>query len=63
MTATPILDQNILFDLSQSMIPWDIVDGEYLTEPQPWRIGDLLRFILIVGPVTSNIDVAKFILN
>jgi P-type Mg2+ transporter len=63
ISATQLLVQNLLFDISLSTLPWDTVDDEFLAVPQPWRIGDILRFIILIGPFTSTIDLATFILN
>jgi Mg2+-importing ATPase len=63
MTPLQILVQNVLYDVSQIGIPWDHVDPEYLGVPQQWAIWDLLRFILILGPTSSTIDIATFCIN
>jgi Mg2+-importing ATPase len=63
MSATQLLVQNLLFDISLSTLPWDAVDEEYLEVPQPWRIWDILRYIVLIGPMTSTIDFATFFLN
>lgn len=63
MSATQLLVQNIIFDISLSTLPWDTVDEDYLAVPQPWRIWDILRYIIFIGPVTSTIDFATFFLN
>jgi Mg2+-importing ATPase len=63
MSATQLLVQNLLFDTSLSTLPWDTVDEEYLAVPQPWRIWDIFRYIVLIGPATSTIDFATFFLN
>ncbi len=63
MTALQILIQNLLYDISQIAIPWDRMDPEYLTVPQRWDIKDLLRFIVVLGPTSSTIDICTFSLG
>jgi Mg2+-importing ATPase len=63
MTALQILIQNLLYDLSQIAIPWDRMDAEYVAQPQRWDIKDLIRFILVLGPTSSTIDICTFCIN
>jgi Mg2+-importing ATPase len=63
MTSLQILIQNLLYDISQIAIPWDRMDTEYLAVPQRWNVKDLLRFIIILGPTSSTIDMCTFTLN
>jgi Mg2+-importing ATPase len=56
------LIQNLLYDLSQSAIPFDGVDEEYLGRPRRWQVGDVGRFMLYVGPVSSVFDFTTFAL-
>ncbi|KFY02780.1 hypothetical protein V490_00405, partial [Pseudogymnoascus sp. VKM F-3557] len=44
-------------------IPWDRMDPEYLAVPQRWDIKDLVRFIIILGPTSSTIDICTFSIN
>ena len=39
------------------------MDPEYLALPQRWNVWDLLRFILVLGPTSSTIDMCTFCLN
>lgn len=39
------------------------MDAEYLAVPQRWDIKDLFRFIIILGPTSSTIDMCTFCLN
>lgn len=43
MTPIMILTNNLLYDISQSMIPFDQMDADYLLAPRPWDIRDLLK--------------------
>ena len=57
-----LLIQNLLYDLSQTAIPLDHVDEEYLQKPRRWSIEDIKRFMLYMGPVSSIFDYATFAL-
>ena len=50
MLPIHLLVQNLLYDLSQTAIPFDNVDDEALQAPQHWAPQELLRFMLIFGP-------------
>jgi P-type Mg2+ transporter len=63
MTALQILVQNLLYDISQIAIPWDRMDEEFLASPQRWDVKDLIRFILVLGPTSSTIDMCTFTLG
>lgn len=62
MLPVQLLVQNLLYDVSQTMIPWDNVDAEYLQKPQKWSAERLKRFMLIIGPISSIFDIAMFAL-
>ena len=62
MLPVQLLVQNLLYDLSQTAIPFDQVDPEYLTKPRRWEIGDIGRFMACIGPVSSIFDYATFAL-
>ena len=55
-----LLIQNLLYDLSQTAIPLDKVDDEYLQKPRRWSIEDIKRFMFYMGPVSSIFDYATF---
>ncbi|CZR54868.1 related to PMR1-Ca++-transporting P-type ATPase located in Golgi [Phialocephala subalpina] len=63
MTALQLLIQNLLYDFSQGAIPWDHMDPEFLANPQRWKVKDILKFILILGPTSSTIDMMTFCLD
>jgi P-type Mg2+ transporter len=63
MSALQILIQNLLYDISQIAIPWDRMDEEFLAVPQRWDAKDLLRFVLVLGPTSSTIDMMTFSLG
>jgi Mg2+-importing ATPase len=57
-----LLSQNLLYDLSQTAIPLDNVDEDYLDQPRRWEIGEIGRFMLFFGPVSSFFDYITFAL-
>jgi Mg2+-importing ATPase len=60
MAPIQILAVNLLYDVSQVPIPTDDVDAEQVARPRPWTMGDIARFILLVGPCSSVFDYATF---
>lgn len=55
-----VLIKNLLYDFSQTTIPTDEVDAEWLTKPRKWEIDEILRFILCIGPISSIFDYLTF---
>jgi len=62
MLPLQLLVQNLLYDLSQSAIPFDNVDAELVSKPLAWNPGDIGRFMVYFGPVSSVLDIATFAL-
>jgi Mg2+-importing ATPase len=62
MAPLQVLTNNLLYDLSQTTIPTDNVDPEYLTSPRKWEIGNIARFMLFIGPISSIFDYATYAL-
>jgi Mg2+-importing ATPase len=60
MLPLQILTNNLLYDLSQTTIPTDTVDKEWLTKPRKWELGNLRRFIITIGPISSIFDYLTF---
>jgi Mg2+-importing ATPase len=60
MAPIQVLLNNLLYDFSQTAIATDEVDKEYLEKPRKWEIGDIARFMVVVGPVSSVFDYATF---
>lgn len=60
MTPLQILTTNLLYDCSQVPIPTDDVDPELISHPRPWAMGQVSRFILLVGPCSSIFDFTTF---
>lgn len=62
MLPIQVLTNNLLYDFSQTTIPTDAVDDDWVTKPRQWTIGKILRFILFIGPISSIFDYATFFL-
>ena len=60
MLPIQVLINNLLYDFSQTAIPSDRVDPEWLSRPRKWTIGDIRRFILFIGPISSIFDYLTF---
>ncbi|TPQ27698.1 magnesium-translocating P-type ATPase [Methylomonas koyamae] len=62
MQPVQILLNNLLYDFSQTGIPFDHVDQEYLAKPRKWLVGDIQKFMLFIGPISSIFDYATYAL-
>ncbi|MDP1638620.1 MAG: HAD-IC family P-type ATPase, partial [Candidatus Nitrotoga sp.] len=60
MLPIQVLINNLLYDFSQTTIPTDDVDADWLTKPRKWAIGEIERFILFFGPISSIFDYLTF---
>ncbi len=60
MAPVQILLNNLFYDFSQTTIATDQVDEEYLSRPRQWEIGNIRRFMLIFGPISSLFDYATY---
>jgi Mg2+-importing ATPase len=60
MAPIQLLTNNLLYDFSQVPIPADSVDEEQVAQPRPWKIGEIKRFILFIGPISSIFDYTTF---
>ncbi len=60
MQPVQILIQNLLYDFSQIAIPIDTVDEDYVDQPRQWQIGNISRFMLFFGPISSIFDYVTF---
>jgi Mg2+-importing ATPase len=56
MLPIQVLTNNLLYDFSQTAIPTDEVDTEWLEKPRKWDISGIRRFILYIGPISSIFD-------
>ncbi|MEW6005959.1 MAG: magnesium-translocating P-type ATPase [Stygiobacter sp.] len=62
MKPIQILLNNLLYDFSQTGIPTDNVDKEIIVKPLKWRIDNIKRFMIFIGPLSSIFDYATFAL-
>ena len=60
MLPIQVLTNNLLYDFSQTTIPTDEVDADWLIKPRQWTIGKILHFILFIGPISSIFDYLTF---
>lgn len=60
MLPIQVLINNLLYDFSQVGIPTDSVDADWLVKPRQWAIGEIQRFILFIGPISSIFDYVTF---
>lgn len=56
ITAIQLLILTLLYDISQCGIPFDSVDSEYIATPRRWEIMDIVKFMVIIGPISSIFD-------
>ncbi|MBB5752913.1 magnesium-translocating P-type ATPase [Prosthecomicrobium pneumaticum] len=57
-----ILLNNLLYDLSEIGIPFDAADPSEVERPARFEMRDVLRFTLVMGPLSSLFDAATFAL-
>jgi Mg2+-importing ATPase len=62
MAPIQILGNNLLYDMSQTGIPTDNVDEEFVETPQKWDISFIKKFMIFIGPVSSIFDYTTFFL-
>ena len=60
MLPLQLLLQNLLYDISQTGIPFDNVDAELVRMPLKWNPGDIGRFMIFFGPISSVFDLTTF---
>ena len=60
MQPIHLLVQNLLYDLSQTMIPFDDVDKEFIEKPRKWDPSGIARFMFFIGPISSIFDYTTF---
>jgi Mg2+-importing ATPase len=56
MLPLQVLINNLLYDFSQTSIPSDKVDPQWLAKPRKWTLGEIRRFIVFIGPISSIFD-------
>jgi Mg2+-importing ATPase len=60
MLPIQLLTNNLLYDFSQVPIPTDNVAASQIAKPRPWDMGQIARFILFIGPISSIFDYTTF---
>lgn len=60
MAPIQVLTNNLLYDFSQTTIPTDHVDEDYLTSPRHWDISNIFKFMVFIGPISSIFDYATY---
>lgn len=63
MAPLQLLLQNLLYDFSQAVIPWDRVDPEMIALPRKWNVWGIARFMIWLGPTSSVFDIVTFSLG
>lgn len=61
MLPIQILVLNLIYDISQIVIPWDNMDEDYLKVPRKWDASSIARFMVIFGPTSSIFDITTFL--
>lgn len=60
MLPIQILLNNLLYDVSQSTIPTDNVDAEYVEKPKKLNVSYIRKFMIVFGPISSLFDFLTF---
>jgi Mg2+-importing ATPase len=60
MAPLQVLTNNLLYDFSQVPIPTDNVGPQQIAKPRPWQMGEIARFILFIGPISSIFDYTTY---
>jgi P-type Mg2+ transporter len=60
MAPIQVLTNNLLYDFSQTTIPTDNVDEDYVASPRRWDINKIFKFMVFIGPISSIFDYATF---
>lgn len=60
MLPVQIMLNNLLYDISQTAIPTDAVDREWLERPRRWSMQEVRSTITVFGPMSSIFDYSTF---
>jgi len=60
MAPLQILTNNLLYDFSQVPIPTDNVGAQQTAKPRPWNMGEIAKFIVFIGPISSIFDYTTY---
>ena len=62
MQPIQVLTNNLLYDFSQVPIPTDNVGEQFIAKPRPWQMGEIAKFIIFIGPISSIFDYTTYAL-
>src|SRR5262249_20464085 len=62
MQPIQVLTNNLLYDFSQVPIPTDNVGPQFISKPRPWHMGEIAKFIMFIGPISSIFDYTTYCL-
>jgi P-type Mg2+ transporter len=62
MAPIQVLTNNLLYDCSQVPIPTDNVGPQQIAKPRPWQMGEIARFIVFIGPISSIFDYTTYLM-
>ncbi len=60
MQPIQVLTNNLLYDFSQVPIPTDNVGSAVISKPRPWAMGEIAKFIVFIGPISSIFDYTTY---
>ena len=60
MRPIQVLTNNLLYDFSQVPIPTDNVGTAVISKPRPWAMGEIAKFIIFIGPISSIFDYTTY---
>ncbi len=60
MAPIQVLTNNLLYDFSQVPIPTDNVGPNQTAKPRPWNMGEIGKFIVCIGPISSIFDYTTY---
>jgi Mg2+-importing ATPase len=60
MAPIQVLTNNLLYDFSQVPIPTDNVGPQQTAKPRPWNMGEIAKFIVFIGPISSIFDYTTY---
>src|SRR5256885_667653 len=60
MSPVQVLTNNLLYDFSPVPIPTDNVGPQQTAKPRPWQMGDIAKFIIFIGPISSIFDYTTY---
>jgi Mg2+-importing ATPase len=60
MAPIQVLTNNLLYDFSQVPIPTDNVGPLQVEKPRPWNMGEIAKFIIFIGPISSIFDYTTY---